>query len=77
MNYAGLLKLIEGDKQAASIRAAALMQLAELEIHHNRTSAADALIDQAEAAASELTAQDGWICCTSGPSTPYLFTSSI
>ena len=45
----GLLKLIEGDKQAASIRAAALMQLAELEIHHNRTSAADALIDQAEA----------------------------
>ena len=73
----GLLKLIEGDKQAASIRAAALMQLAELEIHHNRTSAADALIDQAETAASELTAQDGWICCTSGASTSYLFTSSI
>ena len=53
----GLLKLIEGDKEAAPIRAAALMQLAELEIHHNRTSAADALIDQAEIAASELTAQ--------------------
>ena len=57
----GLLKLIEGDKQAASVRAAALMQLAELEIHHDRTSAADALIDQAETAASELSSQtDGF-----------------
>jgi serine/threonine protein kinase len=54
----GLLKLIEGDKEAASIRVATLIQLAELEIHHNRTSAADALIDQAEVAASELTAQE-------------------
>lgn len=53
-----LLKLIENDKQAAAVRAATLMQLAELEIHGNKTAAADALIDRAEAAWAELEKQE-------------------
>lgn len=49
-----LLKLIENDKQAAAVRAATLMQLAEFEIHGDKPAAADALIDQAEKAWAEL-----------------------
>ena len=53
----GLLKLLEGDQEAAPVRVAALIQLAELEIHRNKTSAADALVDQAESEAALLTEQ--------------------
>jgi serine/threonine protein kinase len=52
-----LLKVLEGDQEASLIRTAALIQLAELEIHRNQTSDANAWIDKAEAQAAELTEQ--------------------
>lgn len=54
-----LLRLTEGDPQATPIRTAALMQLAELEIHQNKTASASAFIDQAELAVSEASGDDG------------------
>ncbi len=53
----GLLKLLEGDQEASLMRTAALIQLAELEIHRSKTSSADAWVDKAEAQAAELTEQ--------------------
>ena len=52
-----LLKLLEGDNEAAPVRTATLIQLAELEIHRNKTSAADAWLDQAEKEAAQLKEQ--------------------
>ncbi len=52
-----LLKILEGDNEASLIRTAALIQLAELEIHRNKTSEADIWIDQAEAQAAQLVEQ--------------------
>lgn len=53
-----LLGLIKGDPQAGPIRIATLMQLAELEIHQNKTASANAFIDRAERAVSEAGASD-------------------
>ena len=52
-----LLNVLEGDQEASLIRTAALIQLAELEIHRNNTLEADAWIDKAEAQAVQLVEQ--------------------